>query len=85
MSICQHCKQQPAVLNDRHGVLCTRCWTQINTSCRPDVAPTPGLEHGLTRRSSTISLVEDSKCETPATTTPAADARLRGPTGTIYE
>ena len=86
MSICQHCKQQPVVLNDRQGVLCARCWMQINTSCRPDVAPTPGLEHGVTRRSSTISLVDkDSKSTTPPTTTPAAGARRRGSTGTIYE
>lgn len=43
---CQHCKQVPAVLQDRYGVLCARCWMTINNSCRPDVASTPGLEHG---------------------------------------
>jgi len=44
---------------------------QINTPCRPDVAPTPGLEHGVTRRNFYHSLVEeDSVSETPATTTP---------------
>ena len=86
MSICQHCKQQPAVLNDRHGVLCARCWMQINTSYRLDVAPTPGLKHGVTRRNFYHSLVEeDSVSETPATTTPTADARLWDSTGTAYE
>jgi len=47
---CQHCNQKPAVLNDRHGILCAQCWMTINQSCRPDVAPTPGFEHGVTRR-----------------------------------
>ena len=86
MNICQHCKQQPTVLNDRHGVLSARFWMQINTSCRPDVAPTPGVEHGVTRRNFYHSLVEeDSVSKTPATTTLAVDARLRDSTGTAYE
>jgi hypothetical protein len=59
---------------------------EINTNCRPDVTPTSGLEHGETRRDFYHSLVEkDSKSETPATTTPAADARLRGSIGTAHE
>jgi hypothetical protein len=57
-----------------------------NTNCRPDVAPTSGLEHGLTRRDFHNSLEEkDSLIKTPTTTTPAADARLRGSTGTAHE
>jgi hypothetical protein len=74
------------VLNDRHGVLCASYWMQINTSCRPYIAPTPGLEHGVTQRNFYHSLVQkDSVSETPATTTPAAEARPSGSTGTAYE
>ena len=45
MSICQHCKQQPVVLNDRHGVLCARCWMQVLTLnashfCEFSISPT---------------------------------------------
>ena len=85
--ICQHCKQRPAVLKDRHGILCAACWMEINTNCRPDVAPTSGLEHGETRRDFHNSLEEkDSLSKTPTTTeSPAADARPWGSTGTAHE
>jgi len=49
------------VLNDRHGVLCASYWMQINTSCRPDVAPTSGFEHGVTRRNFYHYLVEEDR------------------------
>ena len=49
---CQRCKHQPAVLQDRLGLLCAKCWMDVQTFCRQDAALSSGLERDVTQRNS---------------------------------